>query len=171
MCTIQMPQCMSSIGVKPSQPSRRRFQERFARAPSIELSLLPLCFPTRRRLRASKRSCIRSLRKADAFLAEAQKSGSHIVVLDIPLLFETGLDRQVDAVVLVTAPETVQRERLRQRPGMTSEHLEVIVQRQMSDIEKRARAHFIIDSAHGFDSARRQVRGVLRALAGVKNNR
>ncbi|HXW71396.1 MAG TPA: dephospho-CoA kinase [Methylocella sp.] len=107
----------------------------------------------------------------NAFLAEAQKSGSHIVVLDIPLLFETGLDRQVDAVVLVTAPETVQRERLRQRPGMTSEHLEVIVQRQISDIEKRARAHFIIDSAHGFDSARRQVRGVLRALAGVKNNR
>lgn len=105
-----------------------------------------------------------------AFLTEAAKKGARLVVLDIPLLFEAGLDREVDAVVLVTAPETVQKERVGQRPGMTPERLAVIVGRQMPDAEKRARAHFIIDTGRGFDAARRQVRGILRALAGVNGN-
>lgn len=104
-----------------------------------------------------------------AFLAEAAKRGAQIVVLDIPLLFETGLDRQVDAVVLVTAPETVQKARVSQRPDMTPERLAVILGRQMGDAEKRARAHFIIDTGRGLASAQRQVRGILRALAGAKN--
>ena len=104
-----------------------------------------------------------------AFLAEAAKKGARLVVLDIPLLFETGLDREVDAVVLVTAPETVQKERVGQRPGMTPERLAVILGRQMADTEKRARAHFIIDTGRGFPAARRQVRGILRALAGAAN--
>ncbi len=104
-----------------------------------------------------------------AFLAEAAKRGAQIVVLDIPLLFETGLDRQVDAVVLVTAPETVQKARVSQRPDMTPERLAVIVGRQMGDAEKRSRAHFIIDTGRGLASAQRQVRGILRALAGAKN--
>jgi dephospho-CoA kinase len=103
------------------------------------------------------------------FLAEAAKKGARLVVLDIPLLFETGLDREVDAVVLVTAPETVQKERVGQRPGMTPERLAVILGRQMADKEKRARAHFIIDTGRGFAAARRQVRGILRALAGATN--
>ena len=103
------------------------------------------------------------------FLAEPAKRGAQIVVLDIPLLFETGLDRQVDAVVLVTAPETVQKARVSQRPDMTPERLAVILGRQMGDAEKRARAHFIIDTGRGLASAQRQVRGILRALAGAKN--
>lgn len=104
-----------------------------------------------------------------AFLAESATKGEHIVVLDIPLLFETGLDHEVDAVVLVTAPETVQKERVSQRPGMTEERLAVILARQMGDAEKRARAHFIIDTGGGLASAKRQVRAILRALAGAKN--
>ena len=104
-----------------------------------------------------------------AFLTEAAKKGEQIVVLDIPLLFETGLDRDVDAVVLVTAPETVQRERVSRRPGMTPEHLAVILERQMRDAEKRARAHFIIDTSGDLATTKRQVRGILRALAGAKN--
>ncbi len=85
------------------------------------------------------------------------------------MLFETGLDHEVDAVVLVTAPETVQKERVSQRPGMTEERLAVILARQMGDAEKRARAHFIIDTGGGLASAKRQVRAILRALAGAKN--
>jgi dephospho-CoA kinase len=104
-----------------------------------------------------------------AFLAEATKRGAQIVVLDIPLLFETGLDREADAVALVTAPETVQKARVSERPGMTPERLGVILGRQMGDAEKRARAHFIIDTGRGLASAQRQVRGILRALAGAKN--
>jgi dephospho-CoA kinase len=104
-----------------------------------------------------------------AFLAEAAKRGAQIVVLEIPLLFETGLDREADAVVLVTAAETVQKARVSERPGMTPERLAVILGRQMGDAEKRARAHFIIDTGRGLASAQRQVRGILRALAGAKN--
>lgn len=107
--------------------------------------------------------------KRDAFLAEARNKGAGIVVLDIPLLFETGGERGVDAVALVTAPEAVQKERTDGRPGMTPERLAGILARQMPDAEKRTRAHFIIDTGHGFAAAERQVRGILRALAGAKN--
>ena len=105
----------------------------------------------------------------DAFLAEAEKRGARLLVLDVPLLFETDGDRKVDAVVLVTAPEAVQKERVSRRPGMTPERLAVILARQMPDAEKRARAHFIIDTGGEFAATRRQVRGILRALAGAKN--
>jgi dephospho-CoA kinase len=101
------------------------------------------------------------------FLADASQKGARLVVLDIPLLFETGLDREVDAVVLASAPETVQKVRVAQRLGMTPERLAVILGRQMPDAEKRARAHFIIDTGRGFDAARQQVRGILRTLADV----
>jgi dephospho-CoA kinase len=105
----------------------------------------------------------------DAFLTEAEKKGARLVVLDVPLLFETGGDRRVDAVVLVTAPEAVQKERVSLRPGMTPERLAVILARQMPDVEKRAGAHFIIDTGGKFDATARQVRAILRALAGAKN--
>jgi dephospho-CoA kinase len=103
----------------------------------------------------------------EGFLAQSAKNGEHLVVLDIPLLFETGIDRLIDAVVLVSAPETVQKQRAAARPGMTPERLAAILAKQMPDVEKRARAHFIIDTGLGFGVAQRQVRGVLRALAGA----
>jgi dephospho-CoA kinase len=105
----------------------------------------------------------------DAFLTEAEKKGARLAVLDVPLLFETGGDRRVDAVVLVTAPEAVQKERVSRRPGMTLERLAVILARQVPDVEKRARAHFIIDTGGEFAATARQVRAILRALAGAKN--
>jgi dephospho-CoA kinase len=105
----------------------------------------------------------------DAFLAEAKKKGARLVVLDVPLLFETGGDRRVDAVVLVTAPEPVQKERVSRRPGMTPERLAVILARQRPDAEKRAQAHFIIDTSGEFAATARQVRAILQALAGAKN--
>jgi dephospho-CoA kinase len=105
----------------------------------------------------------------DAFLTEAEKNGARLVVLDVPLLFETGGDRWVDAVVLVTAPEAVQKERVNRRPGMTPERLAAILARQRPDAEKRARAHFIIDTSGEFAATARQVRAILRALAGAKN--
>lgn len=105
----------------------------------------------------------------EAFLAAARRRNAGIVVLDIPLLFETGLERAVDAVVVATAPESVQKARASARPGMTPERLARILARQMPDSEKRARAHFVVDSGRGFEPAERQVRAVLRALAGAKN--
>ncbi len=107
----------------------------------------------------------------DAFLTEAGKKGARLVVLDVPLLFETGGDRKVDAVVLVTAPEAVQKERVNRRPGMTPERLAVILAKQRPDAEKRARAHFIIDTSGEYAATARQVRAILRALAGAKNKR
>jgi len=98
-------------------------------------------------------------------LAEAEKKGEKVAVLDIPLLFETGGERRVDAVVVVSAPEEAQRARLLQRPGMTTAKIESILARQMPDAEKRARADFIVDTSRGFDAARAQVRAILEAIA------
>ena len=98
------------------------------------------------------------------FLAEAEARGAPIVVLDIPLLFETGGEKRVDRVVVVTAPPDLQRRRALERPGMTEAKLDAILAKQMPDAEKRARAHFIVDSARGIDSARDQVRGILQAI-------
>jgi len=98
-------------------------------------------------------------------LAEAEKRGEKVAVLDIPLLFETGGERRVDAVVVVSAPEKVQRARLLERPGMTIAKIESILARQIPDAEKRARADFIVDTSRGFDVARAQVRAILEAIA------
>jgi dephospho-CoA kinase len=98
-------------------------------------------------------------------LAEAKKRGEKVAVLDIPLLFETGGERRVDAVVVVSAPEEVQRARLLARPGMTIAKIESILARQMPDAEKRARADFVVDTSRGFDAARAQVRAILEAIA------
>jgi dephospho-CoA kinase len=88
------------------------------------------------------------------------------VILDIPLLFETGGERDTDAVALVTAPKSVQRERVLARPGMTEEKFQAILAKQMPDSEKRRRAHFLIETGFGFVHAERRVRAVLRAIAG-----
>ena len=98
-------------------------------------------------------------------LAEAEKKGERVAVLDIPLLFETGGERRVDAVVVVSAPEEMQRARLLERPGMTTAKIESILARQMPDAEKRARADFIVDTSRGFDAARAEVRAILKAIA------
>lgn len=117
-----------------------------------------------RRLEAIIHPMVRESRAA--FLRDAAESGEKIVVLDVPLLFETGADKEVDAVVLASAPESVQKQRVAQRPGMTPEWLAIILSRQMPDAEKRLRSHFIVDTGQGFAAAQRQVRAVLRALAG-----
>jgi dephospho-CoA kinase len=105
------------------------------------------------------------------FLDAQAAKGARVVVLDIPLLFETGGERRVDAVVVVSAPPEVQRARVLGRSGMTAERLDTLLARQMSDAEKRARAHFVVDSSRSFDSARTQVHGILRAVAALPGGR
>jgi dephospho-CoA kinase len=102
---------------------------------------------------------------AAKFLAEAERSGAPVAVVDIPLLFETGGDRKCDAVVVVSAPGAVQRRRALERPGMTEDKLAALLAKQMPDAEKRRRADFVVDTSQGFDHARAQVRDILRAVA------
>ena len=99
--------------------------------------------------------------RQQAFLADCRARGAAIAVLDIPLLFETGRDSEVDSVVVVTAPPEVQRARALARPGMTAEKLELILARQIPDAEKRRRADYLVDSAQGLQAARRQVAAIL----------
>lgn len=94
-------------------------------------------------------------------LARAEARGARLAVLDIPLLFETGGDEAVDAVVVVTADAAVQAERVLARPGMTRARLDAILARQTPDAEKRARADFVIDTGRGLADARDQVRAVV----------
>jgi dephospho-CoA kinase len=101
------------------------------------------------------------------FLETARARGARVVVLDIPLLFETRGEGRVDAVVVVSAPADVQRERVLGRPGMTEEKFAAILAKQVPDAEKRRRAHFIVDTSRSFDSARAQVRGILRSVAAI----
>lgn len=104
-------------------------------------------------------------REEERFLAEAKRRGAAVVVLDIPLLFETGADKRCDAVVVVSAPAETQRARAFERPDMTEQKFQAILARQMPDADKRARADFIVDSGHGLEHARAQVREILEAAA------
>lgn len=105
------------------------------------------------------------------FLASATADGATAVVLDIPLLFETGGETRVDAVVVVTAPAEMQHGRVLERPGMTLEKFEAILAKQMPDAEKRRRADFIVDTGQGLDHARKQVDEILRAVATMPQRR
>ncbi|MGA9138265.1 MAG: dephospho-CoA kinase [Methylovirgula sp.] len=115
-------------------------------------------------------SLIHPLVRADrnAFLAAARAAGEDIVVLDIPLLFETGAESEVDAVLLVTASEAVQNARIAARPGMTEATRDAILARQMPDPEKRRRADFLIDTSAGIEDTERQVGELLHKIAAMR---
>ena len=104
-------------------------------------------------------------------LAEAEARGEKVAVLDIPLLFETGGEERVDAVVVVSAPPEVQRSRALERPGMTVDKLDAILANQMPDEEKRRRADFVVDTSRGFEAARTGVRAILKAIATMPKRR
>jgi dephospho-CoA kinase len=106
--------------------------------------------------------------EAEAFLARNRAAGMPLVVLDIPLLFETGGRDRVDKVVVVTAPAEIQRARVLARPGMSEEKLAAILARQVPDAEKRKQADFVIDTGQGFDAARAAVDTIVAELIGDK---
>jgi dephospho-CoA kinase len=105
------------------------------------------------------------------FLADAERSGAQVAVLDVPLLFETGGDQRVDAVVVVSAPADVQRARTLERVGMTAEKFAALVRQQMPDAEKRRRADFVVDTSQSFDSARAQVRAILASVRAIRGRK
>lgn len=102
--------------------------------------------------------------KERQFLAQAQADKAPVVVLDIPLLFETGATDLVDKILVVSAPYSVQRERVLSREDMTEEKFQAILARQMPDDEKRAKADFIVDTGRDKAYARRQVLDILEKL-------
>ena len=101
----------------------------------------------------------------ERFLADAERSGAAVAVLDIPLLFETGAQARCDAVAVVSAPAEVQRARAFERAGMSEAKFQAILAKQMPDAEKRARADFVVDTGQGFEHARAQVRDILKQVA------
>lgn len=102
----------------------------------------------------------------EEWLKARGQEGASMVVLDIPLLLESGGKDRVDVVVLVSAPEAVQRARVLTRPGMTADKLDALLAHQMADGEKRRHADFIVETDKGLDHAGAQVEAILRALAG-----
>jgi dephospho-CoA kinase len=98
------------------------------------------------------------------FLDKSQQDGAEMAVLDIPLLFETGGHARMDAVVVVSAPSHIQRERVLARPGMTPDKLDQILSRQTPDAEKRAKAHFVVETDKGLERAFEDVKKVVAAL-------
>ncbi len=101
----------------------------------------------------------------DAFVSEMRAGGHRIVLVDVPLLFEAGGSERVDVIVVVTADAEIQRARVMARTGMTEEKFASLLARQAPDHDKRRRAHFLVDSGHGLDAARRDVEAILYALA------
>jgi dephospho-CoA kinase len=105
------------------------------------------------------------------FLDDAERSGAPVAVVDVPLLFETGGDKRVDAVVVVTTSPETQRERLLARGTMTKEALDAILARQMPDAEKRKRADFVVDTSHGLDPVRARISDILAQAAKMPRRR
>ena len=105
------------------------------------------------------------------FLADAEKSGAPVAVLDIPLLYETGGEKRVDAVVVVTTSPEIQRARILARENMTPEKLDAILARQMPDAEKRKRADFIVDTSNGLEPVRQRIKEILAEVVKMPKRR
>jgi dephospho-CoA kinase len=105
------------------------------------------------------------------FLDDAERSGAPVAVVDVPLLYETGGEARVDAVVVVSTSPEQQRERILARDNMTAEKLDAILARQLPDAEKRARADFVVDTSHGLDPVRVRIREILAEAARMPRRR
>jgi dephospho-CoA kinase len=105
------------------------------------------------------------------FFDDAERSGAAVAVVDVPLLFETGGEKRVDAVVVVTTSPEVQRARILARDGMTDEKLDAILARQLPDAEKRRRADFVVDTSHGLDPVRVRIRDILDQVVKMPGRR
>ena len=105
------------------------------------------------------------------FFADAEASGAAVTVVDVPLLYETGGEKRVDAVVVVTTSPENQRERIMARGTMTRETLDSILARQLPDAEKRKRADFVVDTSHGLDPVRAQIRDILQQVVKMPQRR
>jgi dephospho-CoA kinase len=105
------------------------------------------------------------------FLHDAEQSGAPVAVVDIPLLFETGGEKRVDAVVVVTTTPEIQRQRILERDNMTGEKLDAILARQLPDAEKRKRADFVVDTSGGLDPVRARIRDILDQAAKMPQRR
>jgi dephospho-CoA kinase len=105
------------------------------------------------------------------FFDAAEAAGKPVVVVDVPLLYETGGEKRVDAVVVVTTTQEIQRERILARDNMTGEKLDAILARQLPDAEKRRRADFVVDTSHGLDSVRARIRDILAEVVKMPRRR
>lgn len=105
------------------------------------------------------------------FLETAAAAGKDLAILDVPLLFETGREKTVDKIVVVSAGPELQRDRALQRPGMTPEKLDFILGKQMPDAEKRRRADFVIDTSKGLPDAESQVQKIVAILKALNRSK
>ena len=118
--------------------------------------------PALRRLEAIIHPLVRQ--SSRAFLAAARRQRARIAVLDIPLLYESGGDKSVDAVIVVSAPKQIQRQRVMARPGMTDEKFRAILGRQVPDAEKRRRADYVVATGGHRGETFRQLKRIVREL-------
>jgi dephospho-CoA kinase len=105
------------------------------------------------------------------FLDDVERSGAPVAVVDVPLLFETGGEKRVDAVVVVTTTPDLQRQRILARDNMSSEKLDAILARQLPDAEKRRRADFVVDTSDGLDPVRLRIRDILNEAVKMPRRR
>ncbi|MBR0715285.1 dephospho-CoA kinase [Bradyrhizobium liaoningense] len=105
------------------------------------------------------------------FFADAEAAKAPVVILDIPLLYETGGEKRVDAVVVVTTSPELQRERVLARGTMDAQKLDAIIAKQMPDTEKRKRADFVVDTSHGLDPVRAQIKDILAEVVKMPQRR
>jgi dephospho-CoA kinase len=142
----EFPQCVTSSGIDRVALSQAVLHDR-AKLAQLEAIVHPLVGEDRA-----------------AFIAGAKAANANVVVLDIPLLFETGGHKAVDAIIVVSCAPDVQRARVLGRPGMSEEKFQAILARQVPDEQKRAMADFVVDTGHGLDHARQQVETILTSL-------